>query len=429
MADIYLRSSDGNDADDGSTWALAKATMVAAETAAGAGGRVFASSNHLEASATNKIFTGGTVANPSRIYSVDDTGDPEPPTALLAGASLEATSLKDIIFNGHVYTNGVTFKGEQLDFSSADCKWVIENGKLLVNASVGAVIVGDAVLSCFLVLLDSDMELSGGVANKIRVQSGGRFLWHGGSLVGTIPTTLFDGQIRGGHASLRNIDLSTMSNNLIDGSGSDGTYQLTLTRCKLNSGLTILSSAIASAGAYNIRLHSCDSANTTYGVHEEYYEGSSVHETVIVRDLGATDGTTQVSNKMVTNANAKEFIQPLVSIPITKWTDATVSTTYTVEFIHDSLTNLQNDEIWMELEYPGADAQGDIANNGLSNHLATPANQATSAATWTTTGLTNPNEQKLPVTVTPAKKGPVTARVYLAKPSYTVYIDPKITES
>ena len=36
MADIYLSSVDGSDSDDGSTWALAKATLAAALTAAGA---------------------------------------------------------------------------------------------------------------------------------------------------------------------------------------------------------------------------------------------------------------------------------------------------------------------------------------------------------------------------------------------------------
>jgi len=83
----------------------------------------------------------------------------------------------------------------------------------------------------------------------------------------------------------------------------------------------------------------------------------------------------------------------------------------------------------MEFEYPGADAQGDLADDRAADLLATPAAQATSTALWTTTGMSNPNMQKLSVTVTPGKIGPVTARVYLAKPSTTVYVNQLITES
>jgi hypothetical protein len=43
--------------------------------------------------------------------------------------------------------------------------------------------------------------------------------------------------------------------------------------------------------------------------------------------------------------------------------------------------------------------------------------------------MSNPNEFKCSVTVTPGKAGPITARVYLAKASTTIYVDPIITES
>ena len=59
--------------------------------------------------------------------------------------------------------------------------------------------------------------------------------------------------------------------------------------------------------------------------------------------------------------------------------------------------------------------------------LATGADQAASSVTWTTTGLTNPNKQALSVSFTPQMKGPVTATVYLALPSKTVYVDPVAT--
>jgi hypothetical protein len=43
--------------------------------------------------------------------------------------------------------------------------------------------------------------------------------------------------------------------------------------------------------------------------------------------------------------------------------------------------------------------------------------------------MSNPNKFKCAVTVTPGKAGPVTARIYLAKPSTTIYVDPLIMVS
>ena len=142
-----------------------------------------------------------------------------------------------------------------------------------------------------------------------------------------------------------------------------------------------------------------------------------------------SDGTTPLSLKMTTNANAVEFLRPLVSPPITMWTDSLTEKTFTIEGIIDSATNIQNDEIAVEFEHPGADAQGDIVSSKLSGILGTPSDVPASTVDWDTTGMSNPNKFKLQGTFTPLKVGPVTARVYLYKPSTTAYIDFKITES
>ena len=41
--------------------------------------------------------------------------------------------------------------------------------------------------------------------------------------------------------------------------------------------------------------------------------------------------------------------------------------------------------------------------------------------------MSNPNTQKLSVTITPQEAGYMQAKVYLAKASKTVYVDPKLT--
>lgn len=178
-------------------------------------------------------------------------------------------------------------------------------------------------------------------------------------------------------------------------------------------------------------MHHCSSANNTYSLHEDCYEGTIDHNTTIVRTGGASDGTTALSLKMVSSSTVVDNYNPLSSPSINSWTNSTTSKTFTIEGVWDSATNIQDDEIWMELEYPAnnTDGLGAIAKDKCAI-LGTPADQTASTETWTGTGgFSNENKFKLSVTATPGKAGPITARVYLAKPSATVYIDPKITES
>lgn len=449
MATVYVRSSDGDNGDNGSTWALAKKTLEdggmsstgdGAITAAGAGGTIFASSaSHAQTEASNVALGGGTIDAPIRIYSVDDT-QAEGSEVLATGASIATTgATPDIDMNGYLYFHGFTITTlSTMRFSSpaAETKLVFEKCSLFITGTNGGrVEMGISGRDVFIVWVNTTLNFNNN-SQQIRPTGNVRFLWLGGAFVGTSPSNFLTSLITGGNVVLRNVDLSPISGNLIVPGISQSFFDFKFERCKLNAGVTIISTAIPGAGMYNIRLQSCDSGDTTYSFIEEYYEGTNIDETTIVRTGGASDGTTSQSIKMVSNTHSIEIIQPLVSPPIVAWTDATGSTTFTIEFIHDSVTDLQDDEIWMELEYPGADAQGVIARDvmGASNDdevdpLGTPANQTTSSETWTTTGMSNPNTQKLSVTVTPGKIGPVTVRVYLGKASTTVYVDQVITES
>jgi len=178
------------------------------------------------------------------------------------------------------------------------------------------------------------------------------------------------------------------------------------------------------------KAHMAGNGNTVYEFREDSCMGYCQQETTIVRTGGASNGTTSHTVKMVSNDGAIELFNVLIGSGILGWTDSTDSTTFTVEGILDSATNLQNDEIWLELLYPlnASDPRFGVAMSRCAP-LASPADVDASTETWTTTGLTNPNEFKLSVTVTPGKAGPIIARVHLAKASTTVYIDPKITES
>lgn len=147
---------------------------------------------------------------------------------------------------------------------------------------------------------------------------------------------------------------------------------------------------------------------------------------------GASDGDTPISFKMVSNANAEYPHLTLDSQVIAVRNTATgTSKTGTVEILHDSATALKDDEIWLEAVYLGTSGVplGSTVSDAKADVLATAANQTSSSETWTTTGMANPNKQKLSVTFTPQEKGNVAFVVRLAKASYTVYYCPKVTVS
>jgi hypothetical protein len=135
---------------------------------------------------------------------------------------------------------------------------------------------------------------------------------------------------------------------------------------------------------------------------------------------------TPLSWKFETNSAANRII-PLVSEEMVAWIDdAGVSKTVTIEILHDSVTALKDDEVWLEVEYlstSGSPLRA-TASDGPADALAAGANQASSSETWTTSGMSNPNTQKLSVTFTPQLKGPIGCRVMVGKASKTLYIDP-----
>jgi hypothetical protein len=111
MANIRVRSTDGSNSDDGSTWALAKLDLHTATTgglaAAGAGGICYVSDNHVGAYTTGITYTGGTLADPIKIICSDDSADP--PTAKLATA-VESTNVgATATFQGSFYWDGIEF--------------------------------------------------------------------------------------------------------------------------------------------------------------------------------------------------------------------------------------------------------------------------------------------------------------------------------
>lgn len=440
MANIYVRSTDGADADNGSTWALAKASLAGASAIDAAGDTVFVSQVHNESSASTQTCSwAGTRASPVRVLCGNDGA--EPPTALATTGKMTTTGLSNIVWNGFTYTYGVIFQpgsGNNATLFSAcntNGDWqIFEQCSFLFVTTQGATGFSTATgTNCKCTLINCTFRF-GSVANGISVN--GNFHINGGSVLsgGTNITTFLRGYNANGVVALvENFDLSNLSTTLVLSAAPATSAIVTFRNCKLPASWAgSLSAAMASAG--RVSMYNCDSGNTNYRLWIEDYCGNIKSETTRVKSGGATDGSTHISWKMVSSTAASYAVQPLYSDPIAVWTTAgsgspTGSKTATVEILHDSATNLKDDEVWLEVGYLGTAGSyvGSIATDAKASPVATAVDQDASSVTWTTTGLANPNKQKLVVSFTPEREGFIYCRVALAKASKTIYVDPIAT--
>lgn len=437
MTTRYLRSTDGSDSDDGSTWALAKAKLASASgigSVDAAGDIIYISQSHAETTSSAFTYTGaGTVSNPQRLLCGNDAA--EPPTALATGAVVECTSTSGTsALNGSFYAYGITWRYAavmQFGAGNANCFQFFDNCTFDCTGagSSGHFDSAQDNDSTRVVMNNCSFKFANS-ANYI--QLGQNFEMRGGTILSgtSTPNPLFkmptDRTMTS--AIIDGVDFSNFASTLVLFSGAGVPAARTIIRnCKLPSSWSgTLTSATPPIGQ-RFEMYNCSASGTNYAVWIEDYCGTVRHETTIIKTGGASNGTTGISFKMTTTANTTYPGNPMRSQDMVIWNETTGSSlTATIDIVHDSVTNLTDGEVWIELEYLGTSG-GPVATfitDAKTDVLASAADQASSSVTWTTTGLTNPNKQKLNVSFTPQLKGLIMARVVMSKASKTIYFDP-----
>lgn len=410
-----------------------------------AGDTIYVGDEHTQTQASALSFNQfGTLANPINFICVNDTGDPATPTTLAATASVATTGANAITIcstaNRAVYFNGVKFQAGDstnnagINLGATRDYVVLENCLLELRGNNASSTIGGALTDTAVVLINTPVKFAN--ASQGIAPSGQYTLeWRNtpSGVQGTAPTTLFPSVSGPGisRVNIHGVDLSGVATNLFDITNTSGQGVYKLYNCKLTSAITVALGTSGGLGTGQVQMVNCDSAATNYRLATAEARGTLVQETTIVKSGGASDGTTPISWKMASGATTPRFSLPLASFPIPQWNNNSGSSkTLTVEIVHDSVTNLTDAEVWVEAEYLGSSATplSSFANDS-AGIVGTPADQAASSVTWTTTGLSNPNKQKLSVSFTPQMKGPVIATVYLAKVSKTIYVDPVATIS
>lgn len=400
--------------------------------------------NNIAGNYNDMTIVGPSATTSAAVISCTDTGDPVPPTVSTYGAQLVVANNQNLILKQALYMYGVHFV---LGSSTNTSPFMLPGN----SSTGGRIYLDNCLIDCVGTNYQTAPQIgnqSGGnsdvtfnntavkfsnVQQQINLYTG-RFTWkntasalQGSAQDATHPLfTAWPNTFAS--VELKNLDFSNLTNYLAALS-TNSSYSMTVNNVRVGSGCALNYQVSSYAAAPEISGVNFGSTSANYAFKYAGLGVVSSHETTIVRTGGATDGTTQTSWKTVTDG-VPTLVMPATIPKLMAYNTTTGSSvTATVEFVHDSATALKNNEIWMETEYLG-DASypdGSMATCRVADLLGTAAAQAASSATWTTTGMSNPNKQKLAVTFTPQMKGWVTCKIYIAKASYTVYIDPMVT--
>lgn len=460
MATYKIRSVDGDNAESGATWALAKADIHTGPWAAG--DLLTVSQSHAQSSASGTaitIATAGTLAAPTQIVCVDDSS--ESPAATLATASVNTTgSGAHITISGFAYVEGMVFNcgggtnaaNILLGSINASQKYKSSTFNLVSTSGTARIIVcnGD----------DAAQEWDGcnvkfsAALQRIQL-AGGHFTWRGGALASdsVMPSVLMEpptSAARGGTATVTDVDLSSglSTMNLVGGSGV-GAWRFVFSNMKLPANWTGRPMAATPGVRQRAELYNSISGTTWIHAYIDDPFGLIQSDTGVYRVGGAMIGSEPISMKMTTNANAKfpshglrsnwmERVFPGTDAEVSAFV-AGASKTVSVDFVHDTAiaagqgagasSAFRNNDFVLEvitLDTAGA-VTGTYRSTAPATVLTAAADIGASSEPFTTSGMTTPMKQRLSVTIAPQQAGRIRARIVGYAASKTINYCPKIT--
>ena len=375
------------------------------------------------------------------VYAVTTANAASGPVTI-SGASITTTGAVGITINGYVYIYGVSFHtgtggSTILALAANGGELVLEACKVYFPSSgsyAGSLTIGDNTnVSNRITFINTTVSWVGSTSsgNNINVSTAVLRWYDTVSAVSytTQPTSLFATSARVSMIYCSGVDFTGLnSGHYVMGAVTSST-QVQLINCKITSGALFGTPTVPGP---NLDYINTDSAATGYQQGRVTYAGTLSTETVVVKSGGASDDVTPISWKVVTTANAKRQ-SPFECFEIVQWVDTTgTSHTATIDAITDTATDatLTNADVWVEAQvldnasYPIAS----LYSSAPANQLTAGTTLSASGATWTTTGLTTPNPQKMSVTFTNQIKGYVRFVVKVGRASLaTLRVDPSVT--
>jgi len=458
MAVIYVDfdTANGNDSDDGSTWALAKLTLQAGITAAGESGIVYvrrtnAGTPGSDTAAAARTLTGAAIATPVRILGCKDGTTAEPPTS--ADVAVRGTDTQplftlsgagnDITFAGNANVTGMHFIGiDRIRTNTTGIIWTFV-GCHIAYASLLYTTFGR------MEFIDCNMETTG--TGAVPLINGEGALWLGGvTTFTTPPTTSFMYQYWTGAGDLIGHDISGLGNKTIHNldSSSQGSHDKYI-NCAIPATVTLVNSATPVNRAVAVSFINCANASSvaaTDTVRDYYYKdyyGIIEMEETVVRTGGADDQTDSGLFSYIMTPDVNHTLEGTSNVLKSPWLRVWVvggANTLKVYTVHDNDVegagaidrDLYEDELWCEFYTPDA---GDTAQPDQTFDPSAPrlfeSTTATGTDDTTSTWATyNTYKRYFTVALTQGYSGWAYARIHYAKAfsanQIAVYVDPKI---
>ena len=437
MADIFLNSGDGSDANSGADWTTEKLTLATGIAGIDAAGdRCLINSSHAESASTITYTCPGTATSPMQLLSVTPTGTTGI-SSLTAGATFTATG-GNSTWNGSFYAYGLTLVNSGGNIVSAvnstnvqmweSCTFNLSNVSSSARMIFGTT---DSAGGSVSILKNCNFQ-TGNSGHRISYSGDVRIDGGSWSASGTDPAAIFipyggAGGSRGQSLLVQGLDLTnipTTTNLMGQGqSGANALFRDILLPASW-TGVPVSTTDIEEGMRVEVWHYKVGSSWIRFWVRDTRCDLTP--ETTIVRTGGGADADGSYAVKMVTTSACAFPLSVARSMSFVVPNTTTGSNvTLTAQIIRDSATALTDREVWLEVQEP----DGTITSDAAATVVSTAADQTTSSATWTTTGMTNPNKQELSVTINASVAGPLLVTVRCAKPSTTLYICPKIDKS
>lgn len=391
-------------------WTYAHIRLDWLASAVAAGDYIFVSSVHAETtSGVVTITLPGTTASPNYIISCTENGASRP-TTVTAGATVTnssgsaSTTIRGAAYsygviyafagsigNGYLYLNdGSTSTHTDYDNCTLDST-AVGGGRIYVGTQSDSSYARKAVWSNVNLKFASS---AGGLAS-----GGPEFTWKGGGFaVGTTAiSTLLHAIGSGGRATgrvlLSDLDLSnglTSSANIISASGLFNSHIVIIKNCKLPAAWSgaLYGGSIESYPGARAEMYNCDSGDTNYKCWIEDYAGTIKDFTTLYPT--GTDGlklntiAVPICFKMASSALCKYPLIPLVGMDYAIVNETTTSQTVTLEIIHNESAALNDNEVWLEVDYPATSGSTQFASltDAATDVLTTGSDQTASTTAW-----------------------------------------------
>lgn len=455
MATYYVSSVDGNNADSGADWANAKETIVGALAVATSDGDIIlVDSNHSYTYAGAHVYWDVADGTHVSILSVNRTGS----DALLAGA--EERSSDGYLFRifstnnlkQSVHVNGVTF-GTGTSNSSNNAIWFglayasqdwyqIE----LINCTFDHTSTGGNTYIWF--GTQTHQSTSGA---RIRVKdctfnlrnsagNGACIIAANASVEIVNPTITYSGASKpdqlfgfqaGGSLLVCDGDISGYEKSggeYVRTSSLTGGFHVALRNLKVSSTPGIVESTINGIGG-RVALQNVDSADTNTVMRVYDTLGTLVEDLAVYVSDGKKVRGVRVSWKITTTATCDEG-KPFVTPWIYGDVDSAANRTVGIRVLRDSVTDLDDRNCWIEVQYVSgaSDTQGaSVLTRNADPFRGTAAAYATDSEVWTES-MTNPNHQTIAANITQGQACTIRARLHYAVTSESggLYVDPKL---